>query len=97
MDISREEFYICSEPAPLRLHTAIIAPKDCQPSACLQIVHGMSEHKERYYPFMEYLAEKGFACIINDVRGHGKVLFPLMTSAICMTFLMRGLSGIFTG
>ncbi len=72
MDISREEFYICSEPAPLRLHTAIIAPKDCQPSACLQIVHGMSEHKERYYPFMEYLAEKSFACIINDVRGHGK-------------------------
>ena len=53
MNISREEFFISSEPAPLRLHTAVIAPQDTEPSACLQIVHGMSEHKERYYPFME--------------------------------------------
>lgn len=37
----------------------------------LQLVHGMSEHKERYLPFMEYMAERGFACVIHDHRGHG--------------------------
>lgn len=38
----------------------------------VQLVHGMSEHKERYIPLMEYLAQKGFACVIHDHRGHGK-------------------------
>ncbi len=38
----------------------------------LQISHGMCENKERYLPFMEYLAEKGFAAVIHDHRGHGK-------------------------
>ena len=37
----------------------------------MQIVHGMSEHKERYLPFMEYMARRGFACVIHDHRGHG--------------------------
>ena len=31
----------------------------------------MCEHKERYIPIMEFLASKGFACIIHDHRGHG--------------------------
>ena len=38
----------------------------------IQIVHGMSEHKERYLPFMEYMTGRGFACVIHDHRGHGK-------------------------
>lgn len=37
----------------------------------IQISHGMAEHKERYYPFMEYLAKCGYASIIHDHRGHG--------------------------
>lgn len=37
----------------------------------VQILHGMSEYKERYLPFMEYLAEKGFVTVIHDHRGHG--------------------------
>ena len=37
----------------------------------VQISHGMAEHKERYYPFMEYLASCGYICIIHDHRGHG--------------------------
>ena len=32
----------------------------------------MNEHKERYYPFMDYLAEQGFITVIHDNRGHGK-------------------------
>lgn len=38
----------------------------------VQISHGMSENKERYLPFMEYLAAHGYAAVIHDHRGHGK-------------------------
>lgn len=40
--------------------------------AIVQITHGMCEHKERYIPFMEYLANHNYLCIIHDHRGHGK-------------------------
>ena len=53
----------------VRLSVACIAPES--PKAVFQLVHGMAEHKERYYPFMDYLAGKGYACVINDLRGHG--------------------------
>lgn len=41
------------------------------PKGIIQFSHGMAEHKERYYPFMEYLSQNGYTCIINDHRGHG--------------------------
>lgn len=41
----------------------------------IQLVHGMSEYKERYLPFMEYMAEKGFVCVIHDHRGHGASVY----------------------
>ena len=53
----------------LQLQAAVIAPE--QPKAVVVFVHGMAEHKERYYPFMTYLSEQGFACVIYDQRGHG--------------------------
>ena len=43
-----------------------------EPKGVFQIVHGMCEHKERYIPFMEYLASKGYASVIHDHRGHGE-------------------------
>lgn len=42
------------------------------PKAVVQLVHGMCEHKERYVPFMEFLADNGIASIIHDHRGHGE-------------------------
>ena len=53
----------------LQLQAAVIAPEN--PKAVVVFVHGMAEHKERYYPFMTYLSEQGFACVIYDQRGHG--------------------------
>lgn len=38
----------------------------------VQLVHGMSEYKERYIPFMKYLTEQGYIAVIHDHRGHGK-------------------------
>ncbi len=60
-----------SIPAPdgLRLAAALQAPET--PQAILVLVHGMAEHKERYFPFMTFLSELGFACLITDLRGHG--------------------------
>lgn len=52
------------------LSAAYIAPEN--PKAVLVLVHGMAEHKERYFPLMTYLSETGFACVITDLRGHGQ-------------------------
>ena len=54
----------------LRLALMLVRPEGT-PRAIVQLAHGMCEHKERYAPFMEYLAERGCACVINDHRGHG--------------------------
>lgn len=39
--------------------------------AVLQLAHGMSGCKERFLPFMEFMAEQGVVCVANDHRGHG--------------------------
>lgn len=36
------------------------------------IVHGMTEHKERYNYFLEQLALNGYVSVAYDQRGHGK-------------------------
>ena len=55
------------------LHLGVAhCPSVGEAKAIFQIVHGMAEHKERYYPFMEYLSQHGYACIIHDHRGHGE-------------------------
>ena len=65
-----EILMIPSEHDGLKLSVATIVPEST-PVGLVQFAHGMAEHKERYFPLMEYLAEQGFACIINDHRGHG--------------------------
>ena len=67
----KRELYIKSEVDRHRLHVLLLTPEN-QPRAVVQICHGMSEHKERYLPFMEYLQNRGYAAVIHDHRGHGK-------------------------
>lgn len=55
----------------LTLDVALSCPRS-NIKGIVQISHGMAEHKERYFEFMEYLNENGYASIINDHRGHGK-------------------------
>ena len=66
-----EKIILTSQWDGRELHGALMIPA-CEPAAVLQIVHGMAEHKERYFPFMEYLAERGIASLIFDTRGHGE-------------------------
>ena len=58
------------ETRQLPLELAIIEPNG-EPIGIIQLIHGMSEHKERYYDFMNYLAKQGYICAIHDHRGHG--------------------------
>ena len=67
-----ETFTVPGAADGVQLSTLIIAPES--PKAVLQLVHGMAEHKERYIPFMNYLSEMGYACVICDLRGHGKTV-----------------------
>ncbi len=55
----------------LEIHASIAVPSG-EIKGIVQIVHGMCEYKERYLPFMDYLAEEGFISVIHDNRGHGK-------------------------
>lgn len=45
-----------------------------KPKALIVIVHGMTEHKERYIPLIEILNQNNFNVIIADLRGHGESL-----------------------
>lgn len=55
----------------LELNLTEVTPDEKEVKGIVQIAHGMAEYGERYLPFMEYLAEWGYACVINDHRGHG--------------------------
>ena len=68
----RYEDFFRSEADGLEISALCICPEQKPYRAIIQLVHGMCEHKERYIPFMEYLAEKGYVTVIHDHRGHGK-------------------------
>ncbi|MCQ2491297.1 MAG: alpha/beta hydrolase [Ruminococcus sp.] len=51
--------------------SAFIAKPQGNINGIVQLVHGMNEHKERYFEFMDYLASEGFITVIHDNRGHG--------------------------
>lgn len=65
-----EFFSLKSRQDGLPLSMMMVRP-DGEIHALVQLAHGMTEHKERYAPFMEYLAERGCLCVMNDHRGHG--------------------------
>lgn len=65
-----KEFKLVSEFDGLMLSCAIYEADEVK--GVIQFSHGMVEHKERYYPFMEFLAKRGYSCVIHDHRGHGR-------------------------
>lgn len=69
--MKKETFILHSESDGLDISCLMILPEE-EPKALLQIAHGMCGCKERFLPFMEYMASKGIACIANDHRGHGE-------------------------
>ena len=55
----------------MELSAVVVEPEQKKPEAVLQIAHGLCGCKERYAPFMEYMADNGVACVACDHRGHG--------------------------
>lgn len=69
-NINREEIQIKSESDGLVLYAHLYTCE--KPKAIVQIIHGMSEHKERYAQLASVLATYGCIVIIVDNRGHGQ-------------------------
>lgn len=68
----RAEFFIPSRMDSLPVSVCLSTPPEgVKVKAVVQIVHGMCEHKERYYPFIDFLNDNGYVCVISDHRGHG--------------------------
>ena len=66
----KKEQYSPSVDGVHQLHTLLWVPEG-NVKAVLQIVHGMSEHIERYDEFGRYLAERGVAVVGHSHLGHG--------------------------
>ncbi len=54
------------------IHGMLWLPTGAEPRGIVQLIHGMSEHIERYDAFARFLAEQGFAVCGHDHIGHGK-------------------------
>ena len=67
-----QKFELISNHDRLPLHGLVVVPKDREPKAILQILHGMCEHKDRYAAFLQEMTSHGFVCAIHDHRGHGE-------------------------
>ena len=67
----QKEYVVESKTDGLPLSCLLIIP-DGKPKCIVQLVHGMSEYKERYLPFMSFLADNGCIAFIHDHRGHGR-------------------------
>lgn len=68
--MKKELLTLSSQCDSLPISVAIFEP-ETEIKGIVQLAHGMAEHKERYFAFMEFLASKGYVAIINDHRGHG--------------------------
>ncbi len=67
--ILQKEFSFRSPVDQIALEGTYIYPEN--PIGILQFLHGMAEHKERYFEGMRRLAQNGYACVIHNHRGHG--------------------------
>lgn len=68
--MNRKDIKIKSKCDGLELEATIFIP-ETEIKGIFQISHGMAEHKERYFEFMEFLTNAGYVTVINDHRGHG--------------------------
>ncbi len=68
--MDKKMFTVKSECDGLDIDITVFEPEN-EIKGIFQISHGMAEHKERYYKFMEYLTQNGYVTVINDHRGHG--------------------------
>lgn len=69
--MTEKRFTVVSKYDGVKLSGVLYEP-DGEPKGIVQLVHGMCEHKERYLPFLRFLAEQGYIAECHDHRGHGE-------------------------
>lgn len=69
MTVHQKDFNFPSPADGIMLEGTYIYPDT--PKGIVQLVHGMAEHKARYFGTMTALAEAGYATVIHNHRGHG--------------------------
>lgn len=69
---ARSELSVPSTDGSSTLHVVLWAPTRRVIHACVQLVHGMAEHIDRYHDFACYLASHGYMVFGHDHIGHGK-------------------------
>lgn len=74
--IQKEEFYFDSRDGEHKIHSIRWVPEHDKPVCVLQIIHGMTEHIDRYDEFAQYMAGKGILVVGDDHLGHGKSVRP---------------------
>lgn len=70
-------FILKSEYDSLPISVVAVMPDDARACMVMQLSHGMCGCKERFLPFMEYMAENGVVCVANDHRGHGESIISV--------------------
>lgn len=67
-----QEFHFPSADGEHEYFAKLWLPDDGSPRAVVQLVHGISEHVERYDHFARFLTDHGFAVCGEDHLGHGR-------------------------
>ena len=73
MPIIKKEFFAPSSDGIHTLSGAVYLPEG-EKKGLFHVVHGMTEHIERYDRFMTDMAENGYVCFGYDHLGHGKTV-----------------------
>ncbi len=73
MAVTKKEFFVPSSDGIHTLSGVIYYP-EVEPKGYFHVVHGMTEHIERYEKTMKALADEGYICFGYDNLGHGKTV-----------------------
>lgn len=68
--MQKQEFNYMSSNGSTLIHCVKWVPEN--PIGVIQIVHGITEHIDRYEEFANYMVNQGYIVIGNDHLGHGK-------------------------
>lgn len=66
----KEKFSFASANGTNTVRGVVIRRQEPPYKAIVQISHGMTEHRERYEEFMNFLAENGYVAVAHDHIGH---------------------------
>lgn len=69
--VNRSDFTFLSSDGKTYIHGVKWISDKIKPKAFLQLVHGMTEHINRYDDFARFMTEKGFIVVGHDHLGHG--------------------------